>query len=114
VVQVANASRFGSIYLDTFGRVTEFSEKQSEGPTLVNGGVYMFSREVFDAILPTMGRGSLEREIFPALIPRGVYGMPIEGYFVDIGVPEEYNRLLRDARSWVEALGIESAGKDKC
>jgi len=52
--------------------------------------------------------------IFPALIPCGVYGMPIEGYFVDIGVPEEYNRLLRDARSWVDALEIGSAGNGKC
>jgi D-glycero-alpha-D-manno-heptose 1-phosphate guanylyltransferase len=106
-IQVDNSSRFGSIYLDASGRVTEFSEKQTQGRTLVNGGVYAFSQTVLDVAPPITGFCSLEKEIFPALIPCGVYGMSIEGYFVDIGVPEEYKRLLRNARSWINALGIQ-------
>ncbi len=113
-VQLANSSRFGSIRLDASGRVTEFLEKQAKGTTLINGGVYVFSRAVFEVAAQGIGACSLEKEIFPALIPRRIYAMRVQGYFVDIGVPEEYNRLLRDARSWVEALGIESGGKDKC
>jgi len=107
-VEVANSSRFGSMLLDASGRVMEFCEKRQEGVALINGGVYVFSQEVFDAAAPATAVSSLEKQIFPALISRGVYGMPVEGYFVDIGVPEEYNRLLRDAESWVEALGIQS------
>jgi NDP-sugar pyrophosphorylase family protein len=111
VVEVDNSSRFGSIRLDASGRVMEFLEKQQEGTTLINGGVYVFSQEILGAAAPTTDVCSLEKEIFPALIPRGVYGMPVKGYFVDIGVPEEYKRLLRDARSWIEVLGIQSAGE---
>ena len=111
VVEVGNSSRFGSIRLDASGRVMEFLEKQQGGTTLINGGVYVFSQEVLEAAAPTADVCSLEKEIFPALIPQGVYGMPVKGYFVDIGVPEEYKRLLHDARSWIEALGIQSAGE---
>ena len=111
-VEVANSSRFGSMRMDGAGRVTEFSEKQREGSSLINGGVYVFSREIFGAVPPTTGPCSLEKEIFPALIPREIYGMPVKGYFVDIGVPEEYKRLLQDARGWMKALGLETAGED--
>lgn len=110
-IQVDNSSRFGSIHLDASGRVMEFSEKQTEGRTLINGGVYTFSQEVLDVAPPTTGFCSLEKEIFPVLIPCGVYGMRIEGYFVDIGVPEGYKHLLLDLNSWIDALGIEGTGQ---
>jgi D-glycero-alpha-D-manno-heptose 1-phosphate guanylyltransferase len=114
VVQVANSYRFGSIRLDASKRVTKFSEKQREDSTLINGGVYVFSREAFDAVPLTMVPCSLEKDIFPSLIPRGLYGMPVEGYFVDIGMPEEYNRLLCDAGRWIKALGIRGTDEGKC
>jgi len=110
-VEVANSSRFGSVHLDVAGRVTKFSEKQREGSSLINGGVYVFSREIFGAIPPTTGSYSLEKEIFPMLIPRGIYAMRVTGYFVDIGVPEEYKRLLQNARGWMKALGLETASE---
>jgi D-glycero-alpha-D-manno-heptose 1-phosphate guanylyltransferase len=106
-VRVENSSRFGSIELDAAGRITAFSEKQKEGSTFINGGVYVFSRRALDIAPHTRGTCSLEKEIFPALIPNGVYGMHVDGYFVDIGVPEGYKRLLRDATSWIEALEIQ-------
>jgi D-glycero-alpha-D-manno-heptose 1-phosphate guanylyltransferase len=112
-VEVDNSSRFGSIRLDRSGRVTEFVEKRGEGAALVNGGVYAFSREVFEVTGSTKA-GSLEREILPALMPQGVYGMHVKGYFVDIGVPEAYRRLLSDARSWIEALEFQNANEGEC
>jgi NDP-sugar pyrophosphorylase family protein len=71
----------------------------------------VFSREVFEAAAFGPGARSLEKEIFPALVPRGIYGMITTGYFVDIGVPEEYKRLLRDARSWIGNLGSKIAAQ---
>jgi len=114
-VRMEDSSRFGSIKLGAAGRITAFLEKQTEGSTLINGGVYVFSRRALDIAPHTTGASSLEKEIFPALIPHGVYGMHVEGYFVDIGVPEGYKRLLRDATRWIVALRIQMPGRDsKC
>ena len=112
-VEVENASRFGSIRLDPSGRVTEFLEKHAEGTALINGGVYVFSREVLE-IERSAKSFSLEKEIFPALIPRGIYAMRLKGYFVDIGVPEAYRLLLSDSESWIKALEVQSANESEC
>ena len=33
---------------------------------------------------------SIEREVFPALVGRGLYGFQTSGYWMDIGTPERY------------------------
>lgn len=106
------ASRFGSLQLDEAGRVVEFAEKQEQNSRLVNGGVYMFSRKVL-AIAPA-NASSLEREVFPALISHGLYALRVRGYFIDIGVPEEYKRLQQDAESWIQTLVLSGGGARTC
>lgn len=113
VVEVADSSRFGSVRLDASGRVVEFAEKRGEGPALINGGVYIFSREVFEAVGSTKV-GSLEKEIFPTLMTHGIYAMRVEGYFVDIGLPETYTSLLNDTGSFLKALEFQGVDEGKC
>jgi len=43
-----------------------------------------------DLPIPASGAVSLEREVFPAWISRGLYGYRSEGRFLDIGTPEAY------------------------
>ena len=90
VVRVAEASRFGAVELGPEGEVTAFTEKGgATGPALINGGIYVVERELLASIPP--GREvSLEREVFPGLIGRGLYGFEFEGEFTDIGTPEDY------------------------
>ena len=33
---------------------------------------------------------SIEREVFPRLVGDGLYGLRLEGYWLDIGTPERY------------------------
>jgi mannose-1-phosphate guanylyltransferase len=33
---------------------------------------------------------SIEREIFPRLVGQGLYGLRLDGYWMDIGTPERY------------------------
>ena len=33
---------------------------------------------------------SIEREVFPQLIGEGLYGIRLEGYWIDIGTPERF------------------------
>jgi NDP-sugar pyrophosphorylase family protein len=56
----------------------------------------------------------LEKEVFPMLLPHGVYAMPVRGYFVDIGLPEEYQKLEKSAESWMENLGLRNGGDKAC
>ena len=90
LVEVEDTSRYGSVLLEG-DQVVAFHEKTaSTGPGLVNAGLYLFSRDVIEA-LPVNQVISLESEIFPRLAAQGrlaaaVYRSP----FIDIGLPETY------------------------
>jgi D-glycero-alpha-D-manno-heptose 1-phosphate guanylyltransferase len=89
VVGVENASRFGTVLVESDGRVAGFTEKSgSELPGLINGGVYVFKHSVFEYF--PEGPASLERDVFPRLLSRGVYALEQRGIFIDIGTPEDY------------------------
>ena len=52
----------------------------------VNAGMYMLEHEVLEHIAG--GRTvSFEREVFPSLVGAGLHGLPLEGYWMDIGTP---------------------------
>ncbi len=72
-------------------RVTAFCEQQDQnGPGLINAGVYLMDRQVADKAGPT---GSLERDVLPRLAEAGALrGTIAEGWFIDIGVPEDLHR----------------------
>jgi NDP-sugar pyrophosphorylase family protein len=109
---VHDSSRFGSIRLAADGRIVEFSEKSGQGPALINGGVYSLSREMLR--LAPKSAASLEKEVFPTLAGCGLYGMPVHGYFVDIGVPQEYQRLAGNAENWIKSLNLPVGVEEKC
>lgn len=88
---VNNAGRYGTLQIGDNGRVTGFLEKTgADAPGLINGGVYVFNRAIFDRIPDEPA--SLEKEIFPRLLDRGVGALEQHGMFIDIGTPEDYTR----------------------
>ncbi|HSZ63759.1 MAG TPA: nucleotidyltransferase family protein [Terriglobales bacterium] len=97
VLRVENASRYGTVRVDSNNRVSGFMEKTGcESPGLVNGGVYVFDQAVSRRI--PEGPVSLERDVFPRLLDDGVYAQEQHGMFIDIGTPADYERaqeLLR-------------------
>jgi NDP-sugar pyrophosphorylase family protein len=91
VVPMRDASRYGTVRVDSRGRVTGFTEKTGvNGPGLINAGVYVFDRAIVDQI--PVGPASLERDVFPRILDRGVYALEHRGMFIDIGTPEDYVR----------------------
>ncbi len=90
LVGMADTHRFGKVKVREDGLVLGFEEKEgSSGPGWINAGVYIFKRHV---LLPIpLGRPfSLERDLFPRLADRNIYGYQVEGDFIDIGTPESY------------------------
>lgn len=105
-VEVADASRFGSLRVGPTDVIQAFLEKGgSSSPALVNGGVYVFSRSIL-ALAPATA-SSLEKDVFPELLARGMYAMPTRGFFIDIGIPEEYQRLQHNAQEWLTRMKLQ-------
>jgi NDP-sugar pyrophosphorylase family protein len=89
---VADVTRYGSVAVDRDGRITQFVEKgASTGPGLINAGVYLLRKQIVRD-LPAKTAISLEREVFPRLLDRGVYGLVCTGLFIDIGIPDDFKQ----------------------
>ncbi len=96
LVRKEDTGRYGRIVMDRINRITSFEERGKPGmPGHINGGLYLFNKEIF-ACIPAGKVCSLEREILPKLIGKGLHGFPVDGYFIDIGVPEDYDRARRE------------------
>ena len=92
LAETDDTRRYGRVEIDDQGCVLRFSEKTNDlNPGLVNAGIYLVSRTLIGSI--ASGRAvSLEREVFPEWIGRGLCGFRSQGRLWDIGVPESYAR----------------------
>jgi D-glycero-alpha-D-manno-heptose 1-phosphate guanylyltransferase len=90
LTQVPDTRRYGRVQIDTDGQLLSFEEKgNSHGAGWINAGIYLIKRQLLLTI-PEHQAVSLEREVFPQWIGRGLYGYCSEGKFLDIGTPESY------------------------
>lgn len=88
--------RYGRVDVDEQGALVRFQEKaDTEGPGWVNAGLYLLRRPVLEEI-PDGKAVSIEREIFPRWIGRGLHGYRSEGRLWDIGVPDAYAEANSD------------------
>ncbi len=90
VREIEDASRYGVVEIEGT-LVTEFLERpRLPGSGLVNAGVYRVSNRIFACLEP---KCSFERDTLPKLAAAGrVQGHLRQGYFIDIGVNETYER----------------------
>jgi D-glycero-alpha-D-manno-heptose 1-phosphate guanylyltransferase len=115
VLRVDDTSRYGTVEVDSDGRVRGFAEKTGSGMAgFVNAGVYVFSHPIFQYIPD--GPASLERDVFPRLLDQGVFALEQHGIFIDIGTPTDYARAQQLCDSLNEAatrgrLPDSAAGK---
>jgi len=93
LIPAEDPSAYGLVRRNPDCSVKEFVEKP--GPeqidtNLVNAGAYIIEREVLDQMAPAGTQISIEREVFPALVKRGLFGYEASGYWLDIGTPQRY------------------------
>jgi NDP-sugar pyrophosphorylase family protein len=90
LTRVSDTARFGRAELGDDDAVVRFAEKtMAPGAGWISAGVYSFARSEL-AKLPLREPLSLERDVLPKLIGRGLYGFRSDGVFVDIGTPQSY------------------------
>jgi len=98
-----NPSACGVVEMDGDGLVTGFWEKPANPPgNLVNAGLYVFRREVRQ-FLPREVPSDVGGALMPALVGRA-RGLPISGYFVDIGTLENYYSAQADYAAACRAI----------
>jgi mannose-1-phosphate guanylyltransferase len=94
LMAVDDPSAFGLVRRHPDGSVKEFLEKPSADEVLdtnlVNAGAYILEREVLGGMAPAGTRLSIERDVFPTLVDKGLYGYEATGYWLDIGTPQRY------------------------
>lgn len=87
-----NVSRYGAVELTENGSISHFREKHFFEKGLINGGVYLVNK----ACLLSKGlpdKFSFETDFLQRFYTEGnIYGIEQEGYFIDIGIPEDYQR----------------------
>jgi D-glycero-alpha-D-manno-heptose 1-phosphate guanylyltransferase len=94
-----DTERFGSVRIDDQKRITGFSEKGTEsGPGYINGGIYLINKSyLFSNHFPE--HFSIEIDCFEKyFIKSRFYGFPSRGYFLDIGIPEDFYRAQHEFR----------------
>lgn len=89
--QVNDISRYGEVVMSG-QRITAFREKEQSGPGLINIGVYLINSGVLDEFeLPR--KFSFENDFLrPNLVSLVPEAFVTDGYFIDIGIPEDYSR----------------------
>lgn len=105
LARVDDTSRYGGVSVDASAKITRFEEKRAGAcPGLINAGIYVLDKKIFDRIPNEPRPVSLEREVFPTLLGEEFYGHVVEAFFWDIGVPDDYAALCAHPEPLFKAL----------
>lgn len=94
---VADTSRYGRVNTDSIGRILSFTEKKAaSGEGLINGGIYLINKNLIQSLnLPQ--KFSFEKDVMEKHVAtKPLFGIESDGYFIDIGIPEDYARAQRE------------------
>jgi mannose-1-phosphate guanylyltransferase len=129
LVAVEDPSAYGLVECRSDNSVQAFIEKPAPGEAvtnLISAGVYVLERDILEQMAPAGKNTSIERDVFPLLVDRGLYGYAGAGYWLDIGTPERYlqgsfdilsgqvrtqlsARLERNGSLLIETRGVEAS-----
>ena len=86
-----DTSRFGTVQINAEKRVTGFYEKDPVSePGYINGGIYLMNKK-FLLSASFAKKFSIEKDCFEkCYMEARIFGYPAKGYFLDIGIPEDY------------------------
>lgn len=89
--QLSDTHRYGRVEIH-HGYVQRFTEKGISGPGLINAGCYVFPTDIFNSS-ELKNPFSLESDfLVHAIHNQRFYAFITDGYFVDIGMPDDFMR----------------------
>jgi D-glycero-alpha-D-manno-heptose 1-phosphate guanylyltransferase len=96
--KVSNAERYGTIEKDNKNRITSFKEKSGSAKEgIINGGVYILDKNMYLSSTPSDKNFSIEKDFFEKQLKTiQIKGFEFNGYFIDIGIPEDYAKAQHD------------------
>jgi D-glycero-alpha-D-manno-heptose 1-phosphate guanylyltransferase len=97
--EMKSGDRYGTVDLDSAGWITRFREKGSFESGLINGGVYILERKAFMEGTEQMKyiKFSLESDFIERQLDTlKIRAYISDAYFIDIGVPEDFQRAGRE------------------
>ncbi|MCS7092175.1 MAG: nucleotidyltransferase family protein [Patescibacteria group bacterium] len=85
-------SRYGTVHLNSENRVVKFEEKKPQEQGMISTGVYCIKHQIFKN-LSLRETFSLETDLLEKEVNNlRILGFVTDGYFIDIGIPEDYKR----------------------
>ena len=92
--QMFRFDRYGKVEINDESRIVGFGEKQYCDAGFINAGVYVINRNALEKF---SDKFSLEKDFFvPEASTGRLAGFQTNGYFIDIGIPEDYFRVQND------------------
>ncbi len=93
--EVEQNDRYSAVVLDKENKIIEFCQREHNCPTLlINAGVYLVKpTAVCSQRWRPLDKFSIEDDFFPEVIQtQNIYGFITKGRFIDIGVPNDYEK----------------------
>lgn len=88
VKSMSNFERYGAVIIEG-DLIRKFEEKKPTLEGKINGGIYLVNRQIISSI--DKESFSFEKVILESGV-FDIYAIESDGYFIDIGVPEDYYR----------------------
>lgn len=102
--------RYGVVEIDEAGRVKDFKEKQFYQAGNINGGTYIINVKKFRE-MNFSEKFSFEKDYLEKYCRQQLfYGLVDDAYFIDIGVPEDYERAQSELSQ--PPLDLSAINKD--
>jgi D-glycero-alpha-D-manno-heptose 1-phosphate guanylyltransferase len=98
-----NFDRYGVVEADKQHNILSFREKKYMDAGLINGGVYLLNLPAFRQ-LHFPDKFSFEKDYLEKYVGvQKLIGIPDDGYFIDIGIPEDFKKANNDLKLKADA-----------
>lgn len=99
---IEDASRYGMVERGESNRIISFKEKsQLNQSGTINGGVYILNKKLYLENTAGLINFSIEKYFFEKQLNNLlIKGFEFKGYFIDIGIPEEYTKAQNDFKGF--------------
>ncbi|MDE3255174.1 MAG: nucleotidyltransferase family protein [Bacteroidota bacterium] len=91
--EMEHFDRYGLVNMDDRQCIYSFEEKRSCEKGLINAGFFIVNKDRFLENAPSSEVFSVEKDFFELqLFNKAIYGFKTDGFFIDIGIPEDFEK----------------------